>query len=111
MFLLRRLVERVKELVALGYGYLQSLVRFLARLVRKGEPPSTPVRHNASILSPESVSSQYNHELKLERAREHLQSLNAEIREWLEGNTYRYVPKLDSQSGKKRIYFEVLQAR
>ena len=55
------------------------------------------------------MSDQYNHELKLERAREHLQSLDAEISEWLEGDTYRYVPQLDSESGKKRIYFEVLQ--
>jgi hypothetical protein len=55
------------------------------------------------------VSSQHNHELKLERAREHLQNLHAEIREWFEGDTYRYVPKLDPKSGKKRIYFEVLQ--
>jgi hypothetical protein len=55
------------------------------------------------------VSSQYNHELKLDRAREHLQSLHAEVREWLKGDTYRYVPKLDFDGGKKRIHFEVLQ--
>lgn len=55
------------------------------------------------------MSSQYNHELKLERAREHLQSLDTKIRGWIEEDTYRYVPKLDPESGKKRIYFEVLQ--
>ena len=37
------------------------------------------------------MSGQYNHELKLDRAREHLSSLDDEWRRWREGEPYRFV--------------------
>ena len=50
----------------------------------------------------------HNHELKLERAAEHLSTLEVRIDDWLDG-AYRYVAELDPQSGKKHIRVKVLK--
>jgi hypothetical protein len=90
VLLLRCLVERVKELVTLGYGYLQALLGFLARLAFSDEPLSTPVRHNASILPLLSLSLE-SPRLKLGRADEHLDVLDEELRVFFKSYAY---PKL-----------------
>jgi hypothetical protein len=77
VFLLRGFVERVKELVALGYGYLQTLLGLLARLVFPDESLSL-VCHNAPILHP--MSALYEgcwH--KLDRAKMHVGTLKRDI--------------------------------
>src|SRR5215217_144350 len=52
----------------------------------------------------------YNHDLKLGRALQHLHSLDAKIRMWgVEDYAYRFVPKLDDQSGKKIVRVEILR--
>jgi hypothetical protein len=53
--------------------------------------------------------SSHNHELKLERATEHLSTLQDQIDEWIDA-TYRYVAELDPRSGKKHIFVQVLNA-
>jgi hypothetical protein len=88
VFLLRRLVERVKELVALGYGYLQTLVCLLARLAFSDEPPFAPVRHNTSIL-PLMNPSLESPRLKLARADEHLGVLDEELGVFFKSYTNR----------------------
>jgi hypothetical protein len=78
VFLLRSFVERVEELVALGYGYLQSLFGFLARLAFPDEPSATPVRHNAPILS--VMSHPFGGcRAKIGRAYEHLETFETEF--------------------------------
>lgn len=47
------------------------------------------------------MTSQYSHELKLDRASHHLDSLDAKVREWRKRETYRYVSHFDSESGKQ----------
>jgi hypothetical protein len=90
--LLRGFIQRVEELVALGYGYLQSLVRRLARFAFPDEPPSAPVDHGIPILTvvshpPESApalpATSYQPDFsgvwaKIERAKEHLDALRRE---------------------------------
>jgi hypothetical protein len=49
----------------------------------------------------------HNHELKLERATEHLRDLDVQVGDWLEV-AYRYDAELDPQSGKKHIRMKVL---
>jgi len=105
VFLLRRLVERAKELAALGYGYLQALLGFLARLAFPDEPFTAPVRHNASILSVVT----FNHERRLDRALYHLERIKAERNAWREENPHRFWPELDAESGKKVIWAQVIK--
>lgn len=52
----------------------------------------------------------YGHNLKLDRAAYHLQSLDTQIRRWSESGPHRYTYELDSQSGKKhvRVHFDPL---
>jgi hypothetical protein len=102
VFLLRRLVERIKELIALGYGYLQSLIRLLARFAFLDEPSSAPVRHNASIVSVMTYRPDFSGcWAKLERAREHRNALDAEIDavERGERDQVPLVSEFDSKSG------------
>jgi hypothetical protein len=47
-----------------------------------------------------------NHQLRLNRAAEHLESLKAELAEWLEENPIRLVPDFDLKSGKKLVRVE-----
>ncbi len=54
------------------------------------------------------MTRQYNHQLKLDRALQHLQSLESKVRLWKEGDTHRYIPEFDRKSGKKRIKVEIL---
>jgi|SRR5215212_2196849 len=49
-----------------------------------------------------------SHELRLDRALQHLQSLEAEDRRWREGNPYRIIHELDPQTSKKLVRVEVL---
>lgn len=49
----------------------------------------------------------HNHELKLQRAAEHLRSLDIQVRDWLD-EAYCYVAALDPQSGRKHIIMKVL---
>jgi len=49
----------------------------------------------------------HNHELRLERAAEHLRNLDVQVRDWLE-EAYRYDAELDPLSGKKHIRMKVL---
>jgi hypothetical protein len=52
------------------------------------------------------MSEQFSHELKLDRASHHLDRLNAEIREWRERHTHRYVSHIDRESGKQFAYIK-----
>jgi hypothetical protein len=96
VFLLSRLVEGVKELAALGYGYLQSLVRLLARLAFSDESSSTPVRHNASILPVMTIDLE-GARAKVKRAYEHRDALEQEVAPVLNGerNQIQLSAKLD----------------
>jgi hypothetical protein len=90
--LFRGFIQRVEELVALGYGYLQSLVRRLARFAFPDEPPSAPVDHGIPILTvvshppepaPALPATSYQPDFsgvwaKIERAKEHLDALRRE---------------------------------
>jgi hypothetical protein len=90
--LLRGFIQRVEELVALGYGYLQAVVRFLTRLAFSDESSTAPVRHGTPILSvtpyqpddapvPSVTSDQPDFSgvwAKIERAKEHLDTLRRE---------------------------------
>jgi len=49
----------------------------------------------------------FNHDLRLKRASEHLQSIKAEVRRWREEHPYRTYVKFDEQSGEKSIIAEV----
>ncbi len=50
------------------------------------------------------MSGQYNHELKLERAVQHLERLEAEIERWLGRHPYFLVSKFDPQRGEHSIW-------
>jgi hypothetical protein len=96
--LLRGFIQRVEKLVALGYGYLQFLVRRLARFAFPDEPPSTPVDHGIPILTvvgsqpddtpqpddaPVLPATSYQPDFsgiwaKIERAKEHLDAFDRE---------------------------------
>ena len=52
------------------------------------------------------MTRQYNHQLKLDRALHHLQSLEREIAIWLESKPYRLINELDIQSGEKLLMVE-----
>lgn len=54
------------------------------------------------------MTRQYNHQLKLDRALQHLQSLESKVHLWKQGDAHRYVPEFDRKSGKKRIKVEIL---
>lgn len=45
----------------------------------------------------------FNHALRLERALEHLQSLEAEVKRWLGGNAYGFVQEFDVQRSKNAV--------
>jgi hypothetical protein len=113
VFLLRRLVERVEELVALGYGYLQSLIRFLTRLSLSDEPPSTPVRHNASIVLSSTMTRYepphplFGCQLKLDRAYEHIEALNSAIQGFLGRRPYELWRRFDPQISEYFVYLRV----
>jgi hypothetical protein len=53
---------------------------------------------------------QANHQLRLDRAVEHLKSLKAEVAEWQEEHPVRIVPDFDLQSGKKLVRVKDVQA-
>jgi hypothetical protein len=76
--LLRGFVQSAEELVAFGNGYLQALLGFLARFAFFDEPLSL-VCHNAPIL-PLLSPSLDSPRLKLDRADEHLDVLDEELR-------------------------------
>lgn len=97
---LRGFLENVEELVPLGYGYLQSLLCPLARLVLSDEPLTAPVCHNASILSSHPMSSQHNHELALARAFHHLQNLKRRVANWRDGHNYRVIHNFERERGE-----------
>jgi hypothetical protein len=50
------------------------------------------------------MSDEFSHELKLDRASYHLDSLEAKVREWSESHTHRYDTHLDRESGKQLVY-------
>ncbi len=50
------------------------------------------------------MNEQFSHELKLDRASYHLDSLDAKVREWRERETHRYVSHFDRESGKQIVY-------
>ena len=51
----------------------------------------------------------YNHELRLGRALQHLQSLETEVGSWIEKRPYRVWTQFDPKSGKNLIWAEVLE--
>jgi hypothetical protein len=51
----------------------------------------------------------FNHELRLEWALHHLQSLEAKVSRWVEKRPYRLWTKFDPKSGKNLIWAEVLE--
>lgn len=55
------------------------------------------------------MSVQLSHELKLDRASYHLNSLDAKVREWSERETHRYVSHTDRESGKQYVYIRFTQ--
>jgi hypothetical protein len=55
------------------------------------------------------MSIQLSHELKLDRASYHLNSLDAKGREWSERETHRYISHTDRQSGKQYVYIKFTQ--
>jgi hypothetical protein len=57
------------------------------------------------VSLPEDV---YSHELKLDRALHHLNSLQAEVQGWLTGNPYRLVKEFDAQRGEHVVRVEIL---
>ena len=73
------------------------------------ERPVALAYHSPSILSLLRVSGQYNHELKLDRAREHLASLDSEWRRWRDGEPYRFAHEADPDTGENVIRLEVLE--
>ena len=56
----------------------------------------------SSLLS-DRMTGQFSHDLKLDRASHHLDSLNAKVREWRERETHRYVSHIDRKSGKQFV--------
>jgi hypothetical protein len=52
---------------------------------------------------------QHNHELRLRRASENLQSIETEVGRWREEHPYRTYVHFDEQSGEKRIIAEVFR--
>jgi hypothetical protein len=50
------------------------------------------------------MSDQYNHELKLERAVQHLKSLEADIKQWLGEHPYFVVSKFDPERGEHSVW-------
>ena len=55
------------------------------------------------------MSGQYNHQLKLDRAVEHLQRFEAEVAAWLESHPYRLVHDRDLQTGEKLLIVELTE--
>src|SRR5215208_3594222 len=49
------------------------------------------------------MSDQLSHKLKLDRASHHLNSLDAKVRDWRDGETHDYAVELDRESGKQRV--------
>ena len=88
----------------------------MTTLIRRlGESISARLRESKARLPTIMVATKdmdnpsvHNHELKLERAAEHLSTLEVRIDDWLDG-AYRYVAELDPQSGKKHIRVKVLK--
>jgi hypothetical protein len=50
------------------------------------------------------MNRQYNHELKLDRAVQHLERLEAEVRRWLGGHPYFVVSKFDPERGEHSVW-------
>jgi hypothetical protein len=65
------------------------------------------VRESFGVLSSGPVSRQYSHDLRLERAWEHLQCLEAECRTWLEEHPYRVYGELDAERRNKLVKVEI----
>jgi hypothetical protein len=55
------------------------------------------------------MSNQHNHDLRLERAWEHLQSLEAECSGWLKEHPYRVYGELDTEGRNKLVKVEIFQ--
>ena len=55
------------------------------------------------------MTSQYNHQLKLDRALYHLHSLKTETSSWLKTEPYKFVHDLDSKTGQKLVVVELLE--
>ena len=68
------------------------------------------VRESFGVLSSGPVSSQLNHDLRLERAWEYLQRLEAECRGWLKPRPYRVYGELDPERRNKLIKVEIFRA-
>ena len=100
MFLLRGFVQRVEELVALGYGYLQTLIRLLARFAFPDEPSTSPVRHNTPILSVMTRQPDFTEVwMKVERAKHHFRDLQARYEGFEEDNPYDAIPYDEPDTG------------
>ncbi len=68
------------------------------------------VRESFGVLSSGPVRRQYSHDLRLERAWEHLQCLKAECRGWLKPRPYRVYGELDPERRNKLIKVEIFRA-
>jgi hypothetical protein len=55
------------------------------------------------------MTRQHNHELKLDRALHHLQSLEKEAAAWLKRKPYRFVHDFDFKTGEKLMVIELLE--
>jgi hypothetical protein len=51
----------------------------------------------------------YNHELRLERASEHMENLNAELQWWPKGDSYRFVVEADRNRGEYIVWVRLLR--
>ncbi len=49
------------------------------------------------------MSDQFSHKLKLDWASHHLNSLDAKVRDWRDGETHDYAVEFDRESGKQRV--------
>jgi hypothetical protein len=55
------------------------------------------------------MSGQYNHELKLDRAREHMRSLDTEWRRWREGEPYSFIHEPDTDTSEYVIKVQIFE--
>ena len=65
--------------------------------------------HDPGDLFSSLLTHQHHHELRLDRALQHLRSLETEARRWRQGHPYRVTHEPDPQTSKKRIRVEVLE--
>jgi hypothetical protein len=55
------------------------------------------------------MSEQFSHELKLDRASRHLDSLQAHVSEWRERHPYDYVVEPDPESGNQLVKVKLIE--